>query len=463
MIASTSLIFGEDIHAALREHLFPGDGLEASAVLLCSRFEGSRTKLLVKDWLPVPYDACKVRAVDAITWPGEYLELAIDRAEEAGLTILLTHSHPGGYLDFSPVDNDSDAVSVRALCQAVPGSHGSAIMVDSGEMRGRLYNDQMVSTLIDLITVVGHDIRYWWASKSGPQFPPMAFTSGMSDCLARLVVVVVGVSGTGSIVAEQAARLGFGKVILIDHDHIEHKNLNRILNSTIKDAIFTKPKVDMFAEAITRIRGDNVAMAINDSLATRKAVLAAAEADVIFSCVDTKEARMIADRLAAAFLIPLFDVGVSIPSYKAADGRDTIIDVAGRIDYIRPGGPTLGDREVYTPESLHAEYLQRANKEAYEAQVDLGYIKGIQEEAPSVITLNMRAASACVSEFIARAFPFREDANASYARTRFSLSGCDEDYCSEDFWPVRVNPLLATADSEPLLGIPALGRGQDTC
>ena len=172
---------------------------------------------------------------------------------------------------------------------------------------------------------------------------------------------------------------------------------------------------------------------------------------------------MIADRLAAAFLIPLFDVGVSIPSYKAADGRDTIIDVAGRIDYIRPGGPTLGDREVYTPESLHAEYLQRANKEAYEAQVDLGYIKGIQEEAPSVITLNMRAASACVSEFIARAFPFREDANASYARTRFSLSGCDEDYCSEDFWPVRVNPLLATADSEPLLGIPALGRGQDTC
>lgn len=461
MIANTSLVFGDAIHAALREHLFPGDGLEASAVLLCSCFEGSRTKLLVKDWLPVPYDACKVRAIDAITWPGEYLELAIDRAEKAGLTILLTHSHPGGYLDFSQVDNDSDAVSVRALCQGVPGYHGSAIMIDSGEMRGRIYNDQMVPTLIDLITVVGHDIRYWWSSESGPQFPPMAFTSGMSSCLARLVVVVVGVSGTGSIVAEQAARLGFGKIILIDHDHIEHKNLNRILNSTIEDAVFAKPKVNMFAQAITRIRGDNVALAIDGSLATREAVLAAAEADVIFSCVDTKEARMIADRLAAAFLIPLFDVGVSIPSYKAADGRDTIIDVAGRIDYIRPGGPTLEDREVYTPESLQAEYLQRTNKEAYEAQIDLGYIKGIQEEAPSVITLNMRAASACVSEFIARAFPFREDANTSYARTRFSLSGCDEDYCSEDFWRVRVNPLLASADAEPLLGIPALGRGQN--
>lgn len=458
MITISSLVFAEGIHAALREHLFPGDGLEASAVLLCSRFEGVRTKLLVKDWLPVPYDACKVRSVDAITWPGEYLELAIDRAEKAGLTILLTHSHPGGYLEFSDVDNDSDAVCISALCQAVPGCHGSAIMVDSGEMRARLYREKMVSTPIDLITVIGHDIRYWWASTVGAQLPPMAFTSKMRDYLARLVAVVVGVSGTGSIVAEQLARLGFGRIILIDHDHVEIKNLNRILNSTIEDATSGKSKVEMFASAIGRMREGEVALAIESSLATRGAVLAAADADVIFSCVDTKEARMIADRIASAFLIPLFDVGVSIPSAKGADGRDTIIDVAGRIDYVRPGGPTLGDRGVYTPASLQAEYLQRTSKEAYKAQIDQGYVKGIQDEAPSVITLNMRAAAACVSEYIARAFPFREESNARYSRTRFSLSGCEEDYFGESQWSVSANPLMATGNLEPLLGIPALGR-----
>ncbi|MEE3923520.1 ThiF family adenylyltransferase [Pseudomonas viridiflava] len=461
MIANTSLVFAEAVHAALREHLFPGDGLEASALLFCARLEGSRTKLLVKEWIPVPYEACKVRLVNAITWPGEYLERAIDLAEKESLTIILTHSHPGGFLEFSQVDDESDAISVRALCQAIEGAHGSAIMVDSGEMRARLYDSLMVPSLIDLVTVVGHDIRYWWAD-SGPERPPMAFTSKMSKYLARLVVAVVGVSGTGSIVAEQVARLGFGQVILIDHDHVELKNLNRILNSTVEDAIAKAPKTEMFAQAITRMRGENVAVSINDSLATRRAVLAAAGADVIFSCVDTKEARMIADRLAAAFLIPLFDVGVTIPTYKAVDGHDAIIDVAGRIDYVRPGGPTLEERGVYTPGSLQAEYLLRVNKDAHEEQVDLGYFKGVQEEAPSVITLNMRAASACVSEFIARAFPFREEPNSNYARTRFSLSGCDEDYCREDTWPIHANPLLAAGCSEPLLGIPSLGRRQSS-
>ena len=60
----------------------------------------------------------------------------------------------------------------------------------------------------------------------------MAFTSGMTEWLGRLSVCVIGVSGTGSIVAEQLARLGFGEIILIDFDKIEERNLNRILNST---------------------------------------------------------------------------------------------------------------------------------------------------------------------------------------------------------------------------------------
>ncbi|MGY0523023.1 ThiF family adenylyltransferase, partial [Pseudomonas aeruginosa] len=71
----------------------------------------------------------------------------------------------------------------------------------------------------------------------------------------------------------------------------------------------------------------------------------------------------------------------------------------------------LSDRKVYTPESLNQEYLFLSDPDAYQEQLELGYIPGIQEEAPAVITLNMRAASACVSEFVARAFPFREESN----------------------------------------------------
>jgi tRNA A37 threonylcarbamoyladenosine dehydratase len=66
---------------------------------------------------------------------------------------------------------------------------------------------------------------------------------------------VIGVSGTGSIVAEQLTRLGFGRVILIDSDKIERRNLNRILNAALNDADSLRPKVEMFAAAIAAHRG----------------------------------------------------------------------------------------------------------------------------------------------------------------------------------------------------------------
>ena len=49
---------------------------------------------------------------------------------------------------------------------------------------------------------------------------PVAFTSGMTNWLGRLSACVIGVSGTGSIVAEQLARLGLGEIILIDFDKV---------------------------------------------------------------------------------------------------------------------------------------------------------------------------------------------------------------------------------------------------
>ena len=78
------------------------------------------------------------------------------------------------------------------------------------------------------------------------------------------------------------------------------------------------------------------------------------------------------------------------------------------------------------------------------------------EEAPSVITLNMRAAAAMMNEFIARAYPFRLDPNARYARTSFSLAACEEEYVAETEFPKSPNSLFARGNIEPLLGLPAL-------
>jgi hypothetical protein len=198
-----------------------------------------------------------------------------------------------------------------------------------------------------------------------------------------------------------------------------------------------------------------VAIPVAASVTTREAVLAAAQCDVLFCCIDTLEARHMADRIAAAFLLPLFDVGVVIP-VRRSDQAFAIADVCGRIDYVQPGGATLQDRGVYTPESLRGEYLRAVAPEAHQQELEAGYLKGLIEEAPAVITLNMRAASACVNEFIARAYPFRLESNRLYARTSFSLAACEEEYVAEDAFAAAPNPLLARGDLEPLLGLPSL-------
>ncbi|WP_370057284.1 HesA/MoeB/ThiF family protein [Sinorhizobium fredii] len=447
-------------HGQLHSHLFPGDGLEAAAVLLCRDAGVSDHKLMVVDVTLVPHDQCR-RSPYLLVWPGQFIADAINVAEEDGLSIILLHSHPGGFRQFSDLDNESDAEVIASIFAGWAGDapragHGSAIMMPDGELIGRVYDNRHQCRSVDVVSVVGDVIRFWRHGCESSE-APMAFGAGMTRELGKLHACIIGVSGTGSIVAEQLARMGFGKMTLIDYDLVEAKNLNRILNSTLSDANSNARKVDMFAAAIASYRADLEVVTVGQTIASREAVLAAAEADVIFSCVDSAEGRHIADRIARAFMIPLFDVGVSIPTRRRPDGHTAIAEVIGRVDYIQPSGSTLSDRAVYTAASLRAEYLARVAPESYASELEAGYIKGTIEEAPSVIALNMRAASAAVLEFVARAFPFRHEGNAGMARSVFALADGDEDHFREADFPNSGILEVAVGVREPLLGLPELG------
>ncbi|MHA6766946.1 ThiF family adenylyltransferase [Sphingobium ummariense] len=190
-------------------------------------------------------------------------------------------------------------------------------------------------------------------------------------------------------------------MILIDFDRIERRNLNRLLNATLSDAQRGAVKVEMMAAAITEYRGDGVAIPVESSIDSRDAVIAAAQGDVLFSCVDTNHARQIADLMATAFVTPLIDMGVTIPVRTTADGF-AIADAVGRIDYVQPGRSTLRSRGVWSPASVRAEYVAINAPDQHAQEIAAGYIDGAIEEAPAVISLNMRAAAAAMIEFLAR-------------------------------------------------------------
>jgi hypothetical protein len=450
-----TLALTQEVRLSLQAHLFPGDGLEAAAILLCARIPEPRLKFLVRDVLLVPHEDCLTRAPNSIIWPGEWLETALDQGEAEQLSLILIHSHPGGLFAFSGVDDRSDLAVMPSLIQGYDTWHGSAIMVPDGRVRARVYAADMTCIDIDLVTTVGDDLDFCWRDTPDGHPRPVAFTSAMTAELNRLSVTVIGVSGTGSIVAEQAARLGFGKVVLIDFDRVELKNLNRILNSTLSDVEASAHKAEMFADVIASYRGRDVPVAVVKNVMTREAVLASSQTDLVFSCVDTLEARYIADLISTWFLLPLIDVGVVIPTRLAGAGR-AIGDVIGRIDYVRPGGPSLCDRQVYTAASLREEYMRQNATDAYAAEVRAGYLQGMVEEAPAVITLNMRAAAAAMNEFIARGYPYRLDNNAKYARTVFSLAAGEEDYFDSASFANSPSPNLGRGVTEPLLGLPIL-------
>ena len=55
MKPASTLAFAGITHDRVKHHLFPGDGLEAAALLMCTRTPGPRLRLLVRDVIPVPH------------------------------------------------------------------------------------------------------------------------------------------------------------------------------------------------------------------------------------------------------------------------------------------------------------------------------------------------------------------------------------------------------------------------
>jgi hypothetical protein len=460
-----SLRLTQTAHAALKAHLLPGDGLEAVAVALCGR-RRSRTRhgLTVRTVVPIPYAECKLRTPDRITWSTQRLIPLLEEAEKRDLAILKIHSHPGGYPQFSSVDDDADADLFNSVFGWTDSRfpHASAVMLPDGRMFGRAAMRDGSFQPLDSILIPGDDLRFW-VPDSGERVAAFAqrhaqlFGAGTTTRLRRMAAAVIGCSGTGSPLIEQLARLGFGRLVLVDPDRIEDKNLNRILNARREDAYLKRPKVEAMARAIAAVGFGTEVEIITSDLATPEAVRAVAECDVLFGCMDGVEGRHLLNRLAAFYVLPYFDVGVRLE----ADGKGGIDQACGAVHYVRPDGSTLQDRGVYTPAQLKAAGLRRTDPKAYRDQLRAGYIHGVEEDRPAVISINMQMASIAVNEFLARLHPYRYDENADSAIVRVSFIQAAE-YREQEPVPTGMfHGLIGKGDVRPLLSMPELSEPEE--
>src|SRR5580658_9763859 len=109
MPVPVTLSLSGDQYEHLKSFLFPGDGKEAVAFLLCGRRAGDRRhRLVVQEVHGVPYDQCPERTAVNVTWETDAIVAALERATAKGLSVIKVHSHPTGYAQFSSTDDTSD-------------------------------------------------------------------------------------------------------------------------------------------------------------------------------------------------------------------------------------------------------------------------------------------------------------------------------------------------------------------
>lgn len=440
-------------------HLHPGDGKEAVAFALCGRHSGrEHDLLLVQEIHPVPLSECSVREIDRVTWRTEALEPILAKAAQHRLGVVKFHSHPSGATAFSATDDRSDRDLFSSVYGWVDdnGPHASVVILPEGRMFGRGIDVENRFIALDQVAVAGDSIALY-PDGDADHLPSHAerhaqlFGKGTTSLIRRLCVGVVGCSGTGGFVVEMLARLGVRRLVLVDPDHVEYRNLNRIIGTTSADAALRRRKVDVIAESVAKIGLGVEVETVAAAVGSREAVRALAGCDLVFGCMDSHDGRRTLNRLAAFYVLPYFDCGVSLE----ADGLGGIEQVCAASHYFQPGGSSALGRGIIRQSRADAEALARSDPAMYAELHAAKYIDGVDEDRPAVISVNALAAALAVNELLARLHRYRDDPDSRFASVRLSLSQMYLDAEVEAF----ANPVmraLGRGDIDPPLDMPEL-------
>lgn len=237
----------------------------------------------------------------------------------------------------------------------------------------------------------------------------------------------------------------------------QRKNLNRIINARLEDAIAHRPKVDVAADFIREIGFSTEVESLSRNLCEAEAVKRVAECDFVFGCMDGSEGRFLLNKLAAFYCLPYIDVGVRLE----ADGDGGIDQICGTVHYLQPDGSSSLSRGAITMDAIQSEGLKRTNPRAYAGQLQEKYISGVREDRPAVMPVNMHYASLAVLELLARVHSYRVEGNVPFAQFGSSLTDPRFEPVKPDGDPCGVLARhVGRGDVIPLLDNPYLDEGR---
>jgi len=380
---------------------------ETCAILLASPpvMKNERPSFLVREVHPAPEKAYEIRTESRAQLRPEFLIPLVQRARQEQSSVIFVHTHPfaEGTPSFSRVDDEGEKLLAEFLSRRVPDVSHAALVVGPdgcaarGLGGGELLAVAQVGRKVDLLYDPAEDsiLDERWDRQV------RAFGPKGQAAVQGARVAIVGVGGTGSVVAEQLAHLGVSGFVLIDPDVVDETNLNRLVGATPRDV--GNAKTAVVGRLIQGINPKASVKSIRRDVTDIEVAETLTDRDAVFGCTDSHASRAILNQLAYQYYVPLFDLGVGI---VALQGRVT--HISGRVQMAAPGLPCLVCGNVIDPVAVRRE-LQSPMQRAADP-----YITGHNEPQPAVISLNSTMASLAVTMFMTAFTPVPGDARLQY-------------------------------------------------
>ena len=351
--------------------------------------------------------ARSIVAPDAASWSAQgegllvpsprYTHRAVVEADRAELCLLFVHSHPSDDhpAGFSATDALANArffedlspvLGRRPLASIVYGRRGVRAVVGHGGAPPRPCAVSVVGKVLERHGG-GRDTGEERAAGGAHARQAAALGRGVHGALRSLDVCIAGVGGIGSAVAVQLARMGVGRIRLVDPDLLEESNTSRLYGS--ERGQLGVPKVKVVGRHLRSFSESRVSEVFADIVDVLHDGGAAAAADVIVCCTDNLRSRDRLNEAALRWYKPLIDTGCSV---SAGEGGAVSTAYA---QIVTPDTACLWCTGQIDGKRLGDEFLTGEQKRAKAAA---GYYA--PEAQPSLVTYTTWAACLAVDKLL---------------------------------------------------------------
>lgn len=305
-------------------------------------------------------------------------------SEKHPLAVGVIHSHPEDCLPApSSIDDDMDGYYARYFNDFAPRRPYVSLILSRVNgaliLSGRIHW-QGVWHGVEKFVVETTQVDTW--RRNGSNFEPLGVRERTArlnsafgiDAAAKLrgaTVAVIGAGGTGSAVIEVLARAGVGKLILVDPDHIEESNLERVHGSQPSHAKQAVPKVEVARSHVLAIDPSCKVEAIVGRLPQDEVVDAVIRADLMVGCTDRQHSRLALSDIAVRYLVPAIDCAVAL---EGANGAVT----AQVIQIVRflSSDPCALCRGMIVPSTISQELMSEEERKLRQDNAEQARLRG---------------------------------------------------------------------------------------